>query len=138
MIKVMTSKDGPVCAAYRWPIGEAIVDALRAMYPAQRVWMVPSTAAEVEKLGLEVLTTVQDTERADAYRVAIQGERVERALHRRTLRGLVRRGAVFHNGTATGEATSMEEAEQLAREAYDAAIPKLNLNLRHLLGLPPL
>ncbi|WP_145999434.1 hypothetical protein [Deinococcus sp. UR1] len=134
----MTSKDGPVCAVYRWPIGQAVVDALRVMYPAQRVWLAPSTAAEVEKLGLEVLTTVQDTEQADAYRVAIQGERVERALHRRTLRGLVRRGAVFHDGTATGEATSMEEAEQLAREAYDAAIPKLNLNLRHLLGLPPL
>lgn len=136
MIKVMTSRDGPVCAAYRWPIGQAAVDALRCMYPAQRVWLAPSTAAEVERLGLEVLTTVQDTEVADAYRVAIQGDRVERALHRRTLSGLVRRGAVFKDGTATGESTSMEAAERLARDAYDAAVPKLEL--RRLLNLPPL
>lgn len=133
----MTSRDGPKCAVYRWPIGQAAVDALRTLYPTQRVWLVPSTAAEIEKLGLEVLCTVEDTERADAYRVAIQGERVERALHRRTLRGLVRRGAVFQNGTATAEATSMEEAEQLARTAYEEGMPRMTMDLRQYLNLPP-
>ncbi len=117
MFLLATSDAGPVAAALSYRVTEHAKRALKTLHPSTRVLVRPTTGAEVAQLNLDVLTCVQDTEVAPAYRAWIQDGALHVQQHRLTLRGLIRRGLSGGPGHLQAEYHTEEGARALLEHA---------------------
>ncbi|WP_189091415.1 hypothetical protein [Deinococcus ruber] len=110
----MTSKDGPVTGSYTRGVADLATRNLRVLLPRTRVWVVSSTAAEIQQKALEVLACPIDAEITTAHRVEYEGTVLTQHLRRLTLRGLVDSNIRGSERRSQGEGWTRELAESHA------------------------
>lgn len=111
MWTIYTSKDGPVAAAYAEHVARAAVVGLRRLYPGDRVWHSRSSAADVQRMKLEVLECLDAAAVVQVFRLTNIDGVESGGYHRDTLRGLVRSQGMGDRTRATAEGLSLTEAK---------------------------
>lgn len=122
MYIVMTSKDGPVAGTYTRVVADDAMRNLRILYPGTRVWVVESSAAEIQQKDLEVLACRIDAEITTAHRVLFEGLVQMKLVQRQTLRGLINSRIHGNQKVSQGEAWRFELAQAHAKFAREASI----------------
>lgn len=134
MWTIYTSKDGPVAAAYAEHVARSAMVGLRRLYPGDRVWYSRSSAADVQRMSLEVLECLEDAAVVQVFRFSSIDGVESGGYHRDTLRGLVRSQGMGDRTRATAEGLSLTEAKGRVAQVLSGQ----HLNLTHTFRLEDL